>query len=171
MALVEASRFPTELVLDVIERLKFGDGSDIVNLSLTHSRFKNVLRSYEHSIAKTFAQKELRHAHVDFPTKQQGFRWLRECDQQYNVVDDLMAMLVSEHNVFPVRKHNMAMVNTGILLLYRLQSFGRSLWSEAIAWGFVLSQHAQALADYVNCIFVMWLTPRPQHPTTQGSSS
>ena len=146
MALVEASRFPTELVIEVIERLKFGDGSDIVNLSLTHSRFSNVLRSYEQSLTKAFTQTELRHAHVDFPTRRQGFRWLRECDKKYDVVDDLMAMLISEHNVFPIRKHNMAMVNTGILLLYRLQSFGKSLWSEVIARGFVLSWHAQVLA-------------------------
>lgn len=125
MALIESARFPTELVLDIIEQLGFGDGSDIVNLSLAHGRFRTILRLYEQSITKKFAEKELRHAHIDFPIKQQGFKWLRDCEQRYDVVDDLMAMLISEHNVFPVRKHNMAMVNTGLLLLYRLQSLGK----------------------------------------------
>lgn len=116
--------FPTELVLEIIERLPYGDGSIISNLARTHSKLRTILSSYEQSLANSFARRELRHAAVDFPTKQQGFRWLHSCVKRYDCVDDLMAMLISEHNVFPVRKHNMGLVNTGLLLLYQLQSFG-----------------------------------------------
>ncbi|KAK7193505.1 hypothetical protein DPSP01_000066 [Paraphaeosphaeria sporulosa] len=115
--------FPAELILEIIERLPFGDGSTVSNLARTHSRLQTILSSYEQSLAYSFARKELRHAPVDFPTKQQGFRWMQSCVKRYDCVDDLMAMLVSEHNVFPVRKHNMGLVNTGLLLLYHLQSF------------------------------------------------
>ncbi|KAL1607751.1 hypothetical protein SLS60_002687 [Paraconiothyrium brasiliense] len=120
--LIDAS-FPAELVLEVIERLPYGDGSIVVNLARTHPRLHNILAIYEESLANSFARKELRHSAVDFPNEQQGFKWLQSCVKRYDVVDDLMAMLVSEHNVVPVRKHNMALVNTGLLLLYRLQSF------------------------------------------------
>jgi hypothetical protein len=116
--------FPTELVLEIIERVPYGDGSIISNLARTHSRLQTILSSYEQSLASSFAHKELKHAAVDFPINQQGFRWLQSCVKRYDSVDDLMAMLVSEHNVFPVRKHNMGLVNTGLLLLYRLQSLG-----------------------------------------------
>ncbi|KAF9740606.1 hypothetical protein PMIN06_000333 [Paraphaeosphaeria minitans] len=115
--------FPAELVLEVIERLPFGDGSTVSNLARTHSRLQTILSSYERSLVNSFARKELRHAAVDFPTKLQGFRWLQSCVKRYDCVDDLMAMLSSEENALPVRKHNMGLVNTGLLLLYQLQSF------------------------------------------------
>ena len=117
--------FPTELILEIIERLHFGEGADIANLARAHPRFDTILRSYEQSLVRSFARRELRHAAVDFPTSHQGFKWLGSCPKRYDVVDDLMAMLVSEHNVFPVRKQNMALVQTGIFLLYLLQSFGK----------------------------------------------
>ncbi|KAF1975087.1 hypothetical protein BU23DRAFT_579452 [Bimuria novae-zelandiae CBS 107.79] len=116
--------FPAELLLEVIENIPFGDGSDIFTLSRVHPRIADILRSYEQSLTGSFARKELRHAAVDFPTKLQGFKWLRTCVKQYDVIDDVMATLVDDHNVFPVRKHNMALINTGLLLLYHLQSFG-----------------------------------------------
>ncbi|KAJ4296497.1 hypothetical protein N0V90_006542 [Kalmusia sp. IMI 367209] len=120
--LVDAS-FPAELVLEVIERLPYGDGSIISTLARTHPRIRSVLHRYEHSIVQSFIQKELRHAPIDFPCSKHGFAWLERCVKRYDIVDDLMAMLVSEYNVFPVRKHNMALVNTGLLLLFHLQSF------------------------------------------------
>jgi hypothetical protein len=119
--------FPTELVLEIIERVPYGDGSIISNLARTHTRLQSILSYHEQSLAKSFARKELTHAAVDFPIHQQGFAWLQSCVKCYDTVDDLMAMLVSEHNVFPVRKHNMGLVNTGLLLLYRLQSLGTYL--------------------------------------------
>lgn len=116
--------FPTELLLEIIERLPFGDGSAVSNLARSHPRLQTIISSYEQSLAHSFSRQELRHAAIDFPTKQPGFWWLRTCVQRYDCVDDLMAMLISEHNVFPVRKHNMGLVNTGLLILYHLQSFG-----------------------------------------------
>lgn len=120
--LIDAS-FPAELVLEVIERLPYGDGSIISILSKTHPRIRTILHQYEHSITQYFTKKELRHAPIDFPCSKQSFAWLAHCVKRYDIVDDLMAMLVSEYNVFPVRKHNMALVNTGLLLLFHLQSF------------------------------------------------
>lgn len=124
MALVEPSQFPAEILLEIVERLTFGNGSDVSNLARTHPRIGTIIRSYEHSLARKFAERELRHAHVDFPSEQQGYGWLRDCVQKYDVVDDLMAMLVSKHNVYPIKRHNMALVNAGLLLLYRLQYRG-----------------------------------------------
>ena len=126
LALTDTS-FPTELVLEVVENLPFGHGTDISNLSQVHPRMRNILRLYEQSLTKIFARKELRHAAVDFPSKLQGFKWLQACVDKYDTLDELMAMLVSERNVFPVRKHNMALVNTGLLLLYHLQTLGEYL--------------------------------------------
>ena len=132
MALVEPSQFPTELLLEVMERLTFGNGSNISNLARTHTRLRAVLGLYEHSLVRKFAQNELKHAHVDFPSEQQGYKWLRDCVQKYDVVDDLMAMLISKHNAFPTPRHNMALVNAGLLLLYKVQSCGRIPFSFAL---------------------------------------
>jgi hypothetical protein len=45
---------------------------------------------------------------------------------KYDVVDDIMAVLVSDLNFCKVKPHNMALVNTGLFLLYRLNSLGKS---------------------------------------------
>lgn len=117
--------FPPELLLEIVEHLPFGDGSTISNLANTHTRIRTILSSYEKSLVRNFVRTEVRHAGVDFPTRMRTFRWLKSCIRRYDVVDDLMAMLTSEHNVLPVPKHNMALVNTGLLLLYHMQTFGK----------------------------------------------
>ncbi|KAF2447448.1 hypothetical protein P171DRAFT_354920 [Karstenula rhodostoma CBS 690.94] len=149
--------FPPELVLEVIERLPYGDGSVVSNLARTHSRLQTILSSYEQSLTNRFARRELRHAATDFPTEQRGFRWLQSCAKRYDRVDDLMAMLVSEHNVSPVHKHNMGLANTGLLLLYHLQSFAshsaklaflKSLPKDPLTAMYLAIHHATLTARY-----------------------
>lgn len=124
--LVDAS-FPSELILDAVEHLAFGNGTIISTLLQVHPRIRLLLKIYQLSITKGFVRRELPHAPTDFPRdeEKQGYAWLSECVKKYDVVDDVMAILISNLNCFAVEKHNMAVVNTGMLLLHHLQSFGK----------------------------------------------
>ncbi|KAF2793324.1 hypothetical protein K505DRAFT_277146 [Melanomma pulvis-pyrius CBS 109.77] len=115
--------FPVELLVEVIQRIPF-DSTVVLKLALVHSRFHELLVNYQTSIAKNFALRNLPHACQDFPCDENSitYAWLARCIQQYDVVDDVMAVLLSDMNCYAVEKHNMAVVNTGLLLLYRLCS-------------------------------------------------
>jgi hypothetical protein len=60
----------------------------------------------------------LRHAPTDFPraAERQGYEWLSECVKRYDVVDDIMAVLVSDQYV-------------------PLQYFGRKRYQQCTTWG------------------------------------
>jgi hypothetical protein len=85
-------------------------------------------------LTKSFARGQLHHAFTDFPCaeKDLSFDWLSKCIRQYDVVDDVMAVLVSNLNCFALERHNMALANTGLLLLYRLNKMGTA--SFAACW-------------------------------------
>tara|TARA_R110002003_G_scaffold32_11_gene2031 strand:- start:48122 stop:49081 length:960 start_codon:yes stop_codon:yes gene_type:complete len=117
-----SSRIPSELVLKTIQHLPFEDGQRIASLS-ANSRIRSLLKIYEHSITHFFLKKELRHAIVDFPCdKEFGLTWLSRCATKYDLVDAVMDELTWRENCVAVEPHNMAVVNAGLLLLYRLQT-------------------------------------------------
>jgi hypothetical protein len=99
--LIDAS-FPPELLLKTLQQLPFGDGSIISTLSKIHPRITFLLQLYQRSITRAFVKKELQHAPADFPrpAEKQGYRWLRVCVKSYDVVDDVMAVLMSDLYVF-----------------------------------------------------------------------
>lgn len=117
--------FPTELFLEVIQHIPFNPRT-VRTLALTHPRFRALLRKYERSITKNIARKQLIHALADFPCDEKaiGYVWYAQCVRQYDVVDDVMSVLVSHLNCYAVEKHNMAVTMAGLLLLYRLKHIG-----------------------------------------------
>ncbi|KAH7385808.1 hypothetical protein BKA66DRAFT_569640 [Pyrenochaeta sp. MPI-SDFR-AT-0127] len=118
-----SSHFPPELVLKTIQYLPFGNGKIIASLRGTHSRFRNLLDNYERSITVSFMKQELRHAPTDFVCpRAPDLNWLAHCVKRYDVVDDIMDALFSDKNCFAVERHNLSLVNAGLLLLYRLAS-------------------------------------------------
>jgi hypothetical protein len=119
-------RIPPELVLKTIQLLPFANGNIIASLRAS-PRLKDLIDTYEHSITRCFMQKELRHASVDFPYDGTfGLKWLSECVSRYDVVDSVMNELTWRDNCVAVEPHNVAAVNTGLLLLYRLASIRKS---------------------------------------------
>jgi hypothetical protein len=113
---------PPELVLKTIQFLPFGNGKMIASLR-SSPRLKNLIHTYEHSITRCFMRKELRHASVDFPYSGTfGLNWLSDCVSKYDVVDAVMEELTWRDNCVAVEPHNVASVNAGLLLLYRLTS-------------------------------------------------
>ncbi|KAF2018858.1 hypothetical protein BU24DRAFT_405604 [Aaosphaeria arxii CBS 175.79] len=114
---------PTEILLEIIENLRF-DKKSIAKLRSVHPRIRNVVDDYEVSITTKYMKRQLPHALVDFPGDKRkiGYRWLAECDYNYDVVDSVMAVLTCEENCWAVQRHNMPLANTGLLILYRLQS-------------------------------------------------
>lgn len=119
-------RIPPELVLKTIQHLPFEDGKRIASLSLIPG-LKDLITTYEHSITSWFMKKELRHAVVDFPYGEKfGLKWLADCVSRYDVVDAVMDELTWRENCVAVEPHNVAAVNAGLLLLYRLASIRKS---------------------------------------------
>ncbi|KAF1840685.1 uncharacterized protein K460DRAFT_190917 [Cucurbitaria berberidis CBS 394.84] len=117
-------RFPSELLLKIIQHLPFGSGKIIAILRSTHPRFRDLLGIYERSITRSFIGKELRHAPTDFPCDGGiGLNWLAQCVKRYDVIDDVMGALSSDKNCFAVERHNATLVYTGLILLYRLRRF------------------------------------------------
>ncbi|EAT85349.2 hypothetical protein SNOG_06698 [Parastagonospora nodorum SN15] len=115
-------RIPPELVLKTIQHLPFEDGKRIASLRLIPG-IKDLVKTYEHSITSWFMKKELRHALVDFPYGEKfGLKWLADCVSRYDVVDAVMDELTWRENCVAVEPHNVAAVNAGLLLLYRLAS-------------------------------------------------
>ena len=118
-------RIPAELVLKTIQYLPFGDGELVATLRSVHPRLHNIIQRYELSITMSFVRRELRHALVDFACKgAPNLDWLAGCVKKYDVVDDVMDALFSDKNCFAVERHNLSLVNTGLLLLFRLVSIG-----------------------------------------------
>lgn len=71
--------------------------------------------------------RELPHARTDFlHNGSPSLDWLAKCVDRYDTVDDIMDALSSHQNCFPVARHNLSLVNTGVLLLYRVASIGAS---------------------------------------------
>ncbi|KAH7085804.1 hypothetical protein BKA63DRAFT_432269 [Paraphoma chrysanthemicola] len=117
-----SSRIPPELVLKTIQHLPFEDGERITSLG-ANPRLNSLLQTYEHSITHFFMKKELRHALADFPCdKKFGLDWLSQCVAKYDVVDAVMDELTWRENCVAVEPHNVAVVNAGLLLLFRLQT-------------------------------------------------
>jgi hypothetical protein len=113
---------PPEVVLQVIEHIPFERGERITSLGAS-TRFASLLKRYEHSITQCFMKKELRHALVDFPYSGKfGLDWLSHCVSRYDTVDAIMDELTWRENCVAVESHNVALVNAGLLLLYRLTS-------------------------------------------------
>lgn len=121
-----STAFPSELILQIVQCLPFGDGKTIASLRRAHPRIKAILDNYESSITKSFVKKELRHASADFPCTKGQFRykWLAQCVRRYDIVDDIMQALLCDMNCFAVERYNMALVNTGLLLMYQLLAKG-----------------------------------------------
>ena len=119
--------FPAELLINIIQRIPF-DSRLILTLALVHPRIRDLVSNYQLSITKNFARSNLPHVFQDFPLSyKEGtitYNWLSKCIRQYDVIDDVMAVLTSDLNCYAVEKHNMAVVNTGLLLLYRLCTVG-----------------------------------------------
>jgi hypothetical protein len=121
-------RIPPELVLKTIQHLPFNDGTLITAIRSAHPRLCAIFKNYEKSITGSFMRKELRHAETDF-SRQDGrlnVDWLADCVSKYDIVDDVMDALCSEHNFNAVLRHNISLANAGLLLLYKLVSIGQS---------------------------------------------
>ena len=121
-------RIPPELVLKTIQHLPFNDGTLITAIRSAHPRLRAIFKNYEKSITGSFMRKELRHAETDF-SRQDGrlnVDWLADCVSKYDIVDDVMDALCSEHNFNAVLRHNISLANAGLLLLYKLVSIGQS---------------------------------------------
>jgi hypothetical protein len=115
-------RIPPELILKTIQHLPFEDGKRIASLCAIPN-LRDLIKTYEHSITRWFMKKELRHASVDFPYNEKfGLHWLSNCVSRYDVVDAVMDELTWRENCVAVEPHNVAAVNAGLLLLYRLAS-------------------------------------------------
>jgi hypothetical protein len=121
-------RIPPELVLKTIQHLPFNDGSLITTIRSAHPRLRAIFKNYEKSITGSFMKKELRHAETDFSCKGRRLNvdWLADCVGKYDIVDDVMDALCSEHNFNAVLRHNVSLANAGLLLLYKLTSIGES---------------------------------------------
>ncbi|KAF2472301.1 uncharacterized protein BDR25DRAFT_333651 [Lindgomyces ingoldianus] len=126
MSVLTASSFPAELLLEILQYNPFESTATVHNLSLVHPRFRDILENYEISTTKRFARNSLPYVYTDVPDSpngtRKGYAWLDRCIHHYDTADDIMATLTSKQNCYPVEKHNMALVNTGILILYRLNS-------------------------------------------------
>lgn len=96
----------------------------ISTLRRAHPRLCSLIKTYEHSITGALIKRELRHAQTDFPCKEGALslKWLGECVRRYDIADDIMDAFFSERNCFAVERHNLALVNAGLLLLYQLAS-------------------------------------------------
>lgn len=101
-----------------------------------------------------------------FPTRRQltptqgkavNYEWLAQCIRQYDVVDEVMAALDSRLNCYALEKHNMALANAGLLLLYRLHSV-RDSYAEKLA--FVLSLPKDPLTAIFLAVHYSTLTAR-----------
>jgi hypothetical protein len=115
-------RIPPELILKTIQHLPFEDGKRIASLCAIPN-LSDLIKTYEHSITQWFMKKELRHALVDFPYSEKfGLYWLSNCVSRYDIVDAVMDELTWRENCVAVEPHNVAAVNAGLLLLYRLAS-------------------------------------------------
>lgn len=117
--------FPTELILEVIKQLPFSKGETLDTLSQVSPRIKNIITNYERSITDYYVRTELRHAPTDFacPEDERRYAWLSECVARYDAVDDIMDLSSCQAG-YTLLRCIMAAVNTGLLLLYRLQAFG-----------------------------------------------
>lgn len=117
---------PPEIILRTIQYLPFDNGKDILKLQHVHPRLRDLLRNYERSLTRTFMNRELPHASTDFPCCAKfGYRCLAECVKRYDIVDDVMDALSSRQNCYAVEEHNMALLNAGLLLIYRISSIGK----------------------------------------------
>jgi hypothetical protein len=117
---------PPEIILKIVQHLPFDTGRDILRLQHVHPRLRALLLNYEHSLTRSFMRRELSHASTDFPCCAKfGYHCLAECVRRYDIVDDVMDALSSRQNCYAVPAYNMALANTGLLLLYRVASLGK----------------------------------------------
>ncbi|KAJ4380623.1 hypothetical protein N0V86_003982 [Didymella sp. IMI 355093] len=114
---------PPEIILKIIQYLPFHNGKEILRLQHVHPRLRDLLRNYERSLTRTFMMQELPHASTDFPCCAKfGYRCLAECVRRYDLVDDIMDALSSRQNCYAAEEHNVPLLNTGLLLIYRIAS-------------------------------------------------
>ncbi|RYN40511.1 hypothetical protein AA0114_g11017 [Alternaria tenuissima] len=152
-------RIPPELVLKTIQHLPFNDGTLITAIRSAHPRLRAIFKNYEKSITGSFMRKELRHAETDF-SRQDGrlnVDWLADCVSKYDIVDDVMDALCSEHNFNVVLRHNISLANAGLLLLYKLVSIAshtdrltyiKSLPQDPLTAIYLILHHATLSARY-----------------------
>lgn len=117
---------PPEIILKIIQYLPFENGKNILKLQHVHPRLRDLLQNYERSLTRTFMNQELPHASTDFPCCAKfGYLCLAECVRRYDIVDDIMDALSSRQNCYAVEEHNVPLLNTGLLLIYRVASLGK----------------------------------------------
>jgi hypothetical protein len=122
-----SAKIPAELVLKTIQHLPFEDGKRLAAIRHADPRLRDLITTYEQSITQSFMHKELRHAMSDFPcTRSADLAWLACCVERYDVVDAIMDELTWRENCVAIEPHNIALVNAGLLLLYRLVSISKS---------------------------------------------
>ncbi|KAH6615108.1 hypothetical protein C7974DRAFT_59447 [Boeremia exigua] len=149
---------PPELILKIVQYLPFDSGRDILRLRYVHPRLRDVLRIYERSLTRAFMNRELPHASTDFPCCARfGYRCLAECVKRYDIVDDVMDALSSRQNCYAVDGHNIALLNAGLLLVYRVSSIGnhsdkltfiKSLSRDPLTAMYLVLHHATLTARY-----------------------
>lgn len=122
-----STRIPPELVLKTVQYLPFEDGKKLAAIRCANPRIGDLIATYEHSITIGFMRKELRHAMADFPcTRGANLAWLARCVARYDVVDAIMDELTWRENCVAVEPHNVALVNAGLLVLFRLVDISKS---------------------------------------------
>lgn len=161
-------RIPPELVLKTIQHLPFNDGSLITTIRSAHPRLRAIFKNYERSITGSFMRKELRHAETDFSCQDGRLNvdWLAGCVGKYDIVDDVMDALCSEHNFNAVSRHNVSLANAGLLLLYKLVSI-RQLQLLSLSLSLSLSQKKASHSS----IYLQLTTYPPKQNTTQNGYS
>lgn len=117
---VQLEILPTEIIIEIITNLSFNTKTWKELRSVP--RISDIVHDFERSITKDITAKQLPNAIADFPpARQPDYEWLATCLQRYDVIDEIMDLLVDDDNYWPVEPQNMSLVSTGLLLLYRLQ--------------------------------------------------
>jgi hypothetical protein len=122
---------PPELLLGVLENIPFKHET-IRDISLVHPVFRDALGTYEKSIVKAIKRREMPHCDTDFACEAgdnpETYTWLSKCLRMYDMTDDLMdyAYAHSETLWKPLQGYNSALLYTGVLLLFRVSSIGKS---------------------------------------------
>ncbi|XP_014552218.1 hypothetical protein COCVIDRAFT_30387 [Bipolaris victoriae FI3] len=152
-------RIPPEIVLQTLQHIPFGNGALISALRNAHPRLRTLFSTYEQSLTRCFMQKELRHAETDFPCKSDfSIDWLAECVRNYDIIDDVMDALCSDHNFNAIMPHNTFLAYTGLILIHRIsllekheddgQCYIESLHRDALIAIYLVLHHSTLAARY-----------------------
>ncbi|EMD84966.1 hypothetical protein COCC4DRAFT_76859 [Bipolaris maydis ATCC 48331] len=146
---------PPEIVLQTIQHIPFGNGALMSALRNAHPRLRTLMSTYEQSLARYFMQNELRHAERDFACEGDfSFDWLAECVRNYDMIDDVMDALCSDHNFNAIMPHNTFLAYTGLLLIHRMsllddrQGYIESLQRDGLIAIYLVLHHSTLAARY-----------------------